>query len=513
MLSNYLFDQVDQQLTATASTLAESNVAELQSVSKALPTQYYAVYFADSGAMLSLNPANVEASEIPNIATLRKALTAKEFNTPYTYSGTGDASWRFINLSVNSGIGLVVGIPITAATQTLAQYTSIFIGFGMIVTLAGGIGAWFLAGSLFAPLRRAEDAAVAIAGGDYSKRLPLAAPNTEIGRLNDSLNVMTDRIEASFAQRIHTIDQMRRFVSDASHELRTPLVSVRGYAELYRMGALGTPEEVAKAMDRIEREAIRMTGLVEDLLALARLDETRPLESSVVDMRQVAYDIALDAMARDHDREVDLLTWRPDPLLEIAAEPEPPAAEPPTANEAPTAGRTPTGLLRIVRRPDRAGRGANATPPAPAAVTPPPTDDIPALVWGEDNKLRQVLTNIVVNALRFTPEGSPLALAVGVDAARDIVVVEVRDHGPGIPEQLRGKIFQRFFRADNSRARDTGGSGLGLAIVAAVVAAHQGTVEALETPGGGATFRISLPLFRNPESDVPTPTQPSDLVH
>lgn len=494
MLSNYLFEQIDQQLTTTATALAQSDVADLQTVTKVLPTQYYAIAFADSGAVLVIPPANTDSDDIPSQATLRKTLSGKALETPYTVTVASGASWRFVNLQISTSIGLVVGIPITSATQTLTQYTNIFIGFGLLVLIAGGGSAWFLAGSLFAPLRRAENAAASIAGGDYTKRLPDASSNTEIGRLNHSLNIMTDRIEASFDQRAKTIDQMRRFVSDASHELRTPLVSVRGYAELYRMGALDTPEDVAQAMDRIEREAIRMAGLVEDLLALARLDETRPLESAVVDMRLIAHDIALDAMARDHDREVELVEWRPSPS---DTPPPPPPAEP---EASPHVARASTGRIRITRRGDRTSREAIAAstspPPPPPATTDESAEPLDALVWGEENKLRQVLTNIVVNALRYTPAGSPLTVAVGVDRARSRVVVEVRDHGPGIPEQLRGKIFQRFFRADNSRTRDTGGSGLGLAIVAAIVAAHRGEVRALETPGGGATFRVALPLYR-----------------
>lgn len=499
MLSNYLFSQVDQQLTSTAATLADANISELSTIAKTLPTSYYPVYFADTGAVLRITPQGVDNDDLPQLATLRKALSANDYDTPYTIVAQGE-TWRFVNVSVSSGIGLVVGIPIVSVTQTLLQYTNIFVSFGILVLLAAGIAAWFMSGSLFAPLKRAEDAAAAIAAGDYTKRLPFATTNTEVGRLNHSLNVMTDRIEASFAQRARTIDQMRRFVSDASHELRTPLVSVRGYAELYRMGALPTEEEVAQAMDRIEREAIRMAGLVEDLLALARLDEARPLESSAVDMRLIAHDTALDAMARDHDRDVDLIEWTApgEPgALGAASEAERPAA-PGSAADAPAGQgqRANSGFRRRTRR------NARETPPGRREEgVASPGDDAPraasdghdALVWGEENKLRQVLTNIVNNALRYTPDGSPLTIAVGVDPSDDAVIVEVRDHGPGIPEQLRGKIFERFFRADTSRTRDTGGSGLGLAIVAAIVAAHGGTVSAHETPGGGATFRIVLP--------------------
>src|SRR6185436_18063257 len=133
------------------------------------------------------------------------------------------------------------------------------------------------------------------ADGDFGQRLSGATPNTEVGRLNRSLNTMLSRIDSAFADRARTIDQMRRFVGDASHELRTPLVSVRGYAELYRMGALQTPEDVAQAMDRIEKEAIRMGTLVEDLLELARLDETRPLQLALIDLVPLTLDAAMDA--------------------------------------------------------------------------------------------------------------------------------------------------------------------------------------------------------------------------
>ena len=123
----------------------------------------------------------------------------------------------------------------------------------------------------------------------------------------------------------------------------------------------------------------------------------------------------------------------------------------------------------------------------------------------EENKIRQVITNLIGNAMRFTPAGSPLELVVHVDPARQVGMLDIVDHGEGVPPQIRDKIFQRFWRADSSRARDTGGSGLGLAIVAAIVEAHRGSVTVVETPGGGATFRVELPLLP-PTTDVaPSP--------
>jgi len=117
-----------------------------------------------------------------------------------------------------------------------------------------------------------------------------------------------------------------------------------------------------------------------------------------------------------------------------------------------------------------------------------------AVVLAEENKIRQVITNLMANAIRFTSDDSPIDIRVSIDDAAERAMIEVIDHGEGIPPQIREKIFQRFWRADTSRTRETGGSGLGLAIVSSIVAAHNGTVDVVETPGGGATFRISLPL-------------------
>ena len=121
--------------------------------------------------------------------------------------------------------------------------------------------------------------------------------------------------------------------------------------------------------------------------------------------------------------------------------------------------------------------------------------EIPAVVLAEENKIRQVITNLLGNAMRFTPADSPLELVVHVDPNRELALLDIVDHGEGVPPQIRDKIFQRFWRADTSRTRATGGSGLGLAIVSGIIAAHHGTVDVLETPGGGATFRIGLPLL------------------
>jgi two-component system OmpR family sensor kinase len=248
---------------------------------------------------------------------------------------------------------------------------------------------------------------------------------------------------------------MRRFAADASHELRTPLVTIRGFSELYRHGALATDEDVATAMGRIESEAKRMGSMVEDLLLLARLDEQRPLQQKPVDLQLIAHDAVVDTQASDRSRPVSL-----------------------------------TGL------------GDDRAAPAP--------------VLGDEAKLRQVVGNLVGNALRYTPDGSPIELAVGIRASEcghPLAVIEVRDHGPGISEEDASKVFERFYRADTSRTRETGGSGLGLAIVAAIVGSHGGSVRVEQTDGGGATLVVSLPVRDDAADETHSGGGHSDETH
>ena len=264
---------------------------------------------------------------------------------------------------------IIIAISSKDTERLLAVYLTIFLGFGLGVVLVGALLTRMLVTSTFTPLREVERTAAAIADGDFSQRLGGATPNTEVGRLNRSLNTMLNRIDRAFRDRARTIEQMRRFVGDASHELRTPLVSVRGYAELYRMGALQSPDEVAQAMDRIEKEAIRMGGLVEDLLALARLDEAKPLELAEVDLVPLARDAALDAMAANPRRTVTVIApeelggadaaGSPAPDLEVELE-----ADRPATGAISFAGRHPRAAARTT--PARRGATRRRTTRRPA---------------------------------------------------------------------------------------------------------------------------------------------------
>ena len=190
----------------------------------------------------------------------------------------------------------------------------------------------------FRPLRQIEDTAAAIADGDLARRIPTRTAKDEVTSLSRSLNVMLAQIEQSFAAREASEERMRQFVADASHELRTPLAAVRGYAELYRQGAVREPADVASAMTRIEGEATRMGGLVEDLLMLARLDDQRPLRFAPVDLTVLAADAAQDARAIDPTRQITVSG-----LLRAArARPWPRATTPSCASCWPTSSPTPS---------------------------------------------------------------------------------------------------------------------------------------------------------------------------
>ena len=522
VLRNYLVDEVDSKLTNFANSLPEEVRLDGANTFKAenatgFANPYYLAAVAADGQLIDDNLTSEQNALRPDVSELT-LLELRELPSKLTLSNrTHSVEWRVLALPggvIGEGehtgeqATLVIGLSLSDSNAIVSRYAAIFLFFGLTVVILGGALTRLLVTTTFTPLREVEATAARFADGDFNQRLAGAIPNTEVGRLNRSLNSMLARIDRAFADRARTIEQMRRFVGDASHELRTPLVSVRGYAELYRMGALTKPEDVAQAMERIEKEAIRMGELVEDLLELARIDEAKPLQLTEVDLVPLATDAALDAMASAPDRVVSVVGT------------DAPAEEPPVEtlvlDEVPSTATTParaaslaTGpiafagatLARLVRSRTRARRGAGET----VTIPEPPPPALRAVVLAEENKIRQVLANLIGNAMRFTPEGSPIEIGVGVDAARRVAILSVIDHGEGIPPQIRGKIFERFWRADSSRTRVTGGSGLGLAIVAAIVDAHRGEVEVVETPGGGATFRVLLPLLPTP-TDSPKPT-------
>ncbi|WP_411720719.1 sensor histidine kinase [Mycetocola sp.] len=522
MLRPALVDKVDTDLISAAQSPVPPGFLDLEDteadnagdmVKDAMSSDYFTAIYDADGRLRAATWQDRPEESLPKISTtfelsdavrsdgvfelqsLDRKTTYHAVVVPYQWDHQG-----------NIGV-VLVAISMRETETIIATYLTIFFGLGLGVIIIGALLTRLLVTSTFHPLREVEHTAAAIADGDFSQRLAVATPNTEVGRLNRSLNTMLARIDQAFADRARTIEQMRRFVGDASHELRTPLVTVRGYAELYRMGALQNTEDLTQAMERIEKEAIRMGGLVEDLLELARLDETKPRVLTPVDLSPIARDAALDANASSPRRTVSVVVDHP-PAFDTAPEqPQPePVATASTVTRSPRADDESTSTRPIAfagatlarlrqRRPRKsADTGAVMTFDPTLTLSAEPTPEVPAIVLAEENKLRQVVTNLVGNALRFTPEDSPLEIGVSANPQNRTATIAVIDHGPGVPPQIREKIFQRFWRADTSRTRETGGSGLGLAIVSSIVAAHHGTVSVSDTPGGGATFRIELPL-------------------
>ena len=282
-------------------------------------------------------------------------------------------------LDADTGTVTVVALPLT---DTDAAISRLIVVEAIATAIALGVlalVAWWVVRLGVRPIKRMADAAAEIADGNLSERVPEGDPRTEAGELGVALNRMLEQIEAAFAERSNTEARLRQFVADASHELRTPVTTIRGYAELYREGALDDRADLDDAMRRAEQEAVRMGALVEDMLQLARLDQHRPPRDEVVDMALLATDTAADARAVDTSRVITVV-----------------------------------GAERLT-------------------------------VSGDSDRLRQVLANLVRNALVHTPPGTPIELRMWRDV--DTVVVDVVDHGPGMTPDDAAHVFERFYRA------------------------------------------------------------------
>ena len=456
LLRAYLQQNTDNLISTTATILSQENpgLIETKLLAKILnlprlPSDYLIAVLDGSGQTVFRIMATDSSNEaLPNLEVINLEIARATGGQPFDLDRTGALgevtidegdSWRVVAQPFRNYLAtVVVALPNSTNLELLRQYRAIGGGFGFLLLALSGLSIWLTIAQALRPLREVERTAQLVSSGDLSQRLMERPGNTEIARLNRSLNSMLDSLEDSVSSRNKTLGQMRRFVADASHELRTPLVSVRGYAELYRQGALTKKSDVQEAMGRIESEAIRMSLLVESLLTLARLDENQKLEAAPTDLAKLV-------------REV-------------------------IEQDVPGKQRIRLTMLSL--------SGAKLA------------TDFKLVAEVNENQIRQVLVNLIENAERFSEPKSEIEIAIGQKTEGE-VVLELIDHGEGIPKQLREKIFERFYRADSSRNRDTGGTGLGLAIVKEIVALHKGRVEVKETKGGGATFRVKLPTQHN----------------
>jgi two-component system OmpR family sensor kinase len=525
----YLQDHADAQLKALSAQVGSpTGIGGLRS--QTLSFEGYVIELRNAqGQQLPCNvctDVNGTGPEVPTSTSWLAANNNKLVTVPAT---SGGDNWRVLARPVgyhetlppfgqagpNMPGTLIVGADLGHLDQAVGWLAKVDLVVSAIVVVALAIVGVAMVRASLRPLTEIEHTAAAIAAGDLSSRVPYHDPRTEMGRLSRSLNVMLAHVESAFRARAkseaaarHSEERMRRFLADASHELRTPLTAIRGYAEYYRQrgglkngsaaatgpaagdisatagatetAAAATAGETATAdisptagatetaaaagpvtatavpgplasasehggpltqvdmdriMERVEQESSRMGGLVEDMLVLARVDQQRPIERRPVDLLTLTADAVQDARIVAPSRSIDLAV----------------------------------------------GTGAAF------------------LVLGDEARLRQVISNLMNNALTHTPGGSPISVRILAgyqqgDPAVPCAILEVTDHGPGLTEEQASRVFERFYRADQARGRRTGGSGLGLAIVQALVAAHGGTVSLDTAPAHGATFRITLPL-------------------
>jgi two-component system OmpR family sensor kinase len=471
----YLRDQIDAELQeytrAAASAVSQAEVRyELNQSPEEVhfggPTDYLLGLTRVPGRPDAIRyDRRLDRNDLPALLS-GAALDDRLGKGPFTLTSPNHRHWRVAVIQFRDGSVLHVGKNMAAvdyAVDTLI-WVDMLVGAAVLIALAG-IGAAIVRSSL-RPLRDIERTATVIAAGDLSRRVPDPEPDdpdpkTELGRLSRTFNAMLAQIEAAFVARaesesaartaqavaqeaaaaarasearaLRSEDRMRQFVADASHELRTPLTTIRGFAELYRQGAVPSAEDAARLVRRIEDEAARMGLLVEDLLLLARLDRERPLVLAPVELPVLAADAVQAARVTAPDRTIE---------LDVQAEPQ---------------------VL---------------------------------VVQGDDARLRQVIGNLVTNALVHTPAQAGVTVRLRAHEPNQ-AVVEVADTGPGLTPEQRERVFERFYRADAARTRRANtvtGTGLGLAIVSAIVAAHDGRVEVDSEPGQGATFRVLLPL-------------------
>jgi two-component system OmpR family sensor kinase len=559
VLKNYLLGQADRTLQSYAHQ-AQGYVGDYVSgggVQNPYSSQGYVIWVPSNGQPVAVleqvqgfhpgmgfsGSQRLQVLPAPQIPDNAAWLAANNNHYVTVPSQSGGLRWRVWveEASVQTGPSsfttgtMVVAVDVTSVYSTIGQLTyldAIVSGLLLLVILIVGIA---VVRASLRPLTDIEKTAGAIAAGDLTRRVPDLDPRTEVGRLAQSLNAMLSQIERAFDARAESEfaarrseERMRQFVADASHELRTPLTAIRGFAEYYRQrggagenpsaagslppgsdadgaeagaGAVVSPRHGSNAepavragsgplppadldriMQRVEQESSRMGGLVEDMLLLARLDQQRPLELGTVDMLTLAADAVHDARMVAPDRSINLTV----------------------------------------------GSGAAL------------------LVLGDEARLRQVIGNLINNAISHTPEGSAIEVRVRVGsmdewrsaaaAARraaanrggqtafavagpnpqpiPAVVFEIADQGHGLTQSQAEHVFERFYRADQARTRQSGGAGLGLAIVAALVAAHGGNVWVESPPGGGAIFRIAIPLApeaRNSGPDLDDGTDPDIL--
>jgi two-component system, OmpR family, sensor kinase len=446
LLRTYLTQQMDSELISVAGgslprveragIAFEAREEEEENEARAaevplqrVPTSISVTLIGPAGIVLGQIGGDLNRTEITSyLQEITPEEVAKRASRPFTIE-TPNSDFRAIAQRLPSGLGtVVVAQSFEDIDRTLRRLQALFILIGLVMILFIVLASRKVITVGLHPLATVEATAVRIAEGDLTARLPDVKPNTEVGRLVKTLNTMLGRIEESFAARVESESKLRRFVADASHELRTPITAIRGFAELHRQGAVTGEEKTKELIGRIENESKRMGSLVEDLLLLARLDQSRQMSAEPVNLSKLVLDAVESARAAGPNHPV-------------------------TFNNL--------------------------------------DEEIYAL--GDNDRIHQVVANLLANARTHTPAGT--LIDVSVSQGDDGVRIRIADNGPGLSKKDQERIFERFYRADSSRVRTDGeGTGLGLSIVDAVMRAHAGQVSVESEVGKGAAFTLFFPV-------------------
>ena len=357
-----------------------------------------------------------------------------------------DTQWRAVSVRGGRGELTTVAIDLSDVKSTVRALVWSQVGIGLAVLLVLGIAGYLVVHRSLRPLAEVEETAAAIAAGQLDRRVPQRDPRTEVGRLSLALNGMLTQIQQAVASSEQSAAQARTSEDRMRRFITDASHELRTPLTTIRGFAelyrQGAARDIEMLMSRIESESRRMGLLVEDLLLLARLDAQRPLEQHRVDLLALATDAVHDAQSIAPNRRI---------AMEVFDGPGTPE------------------------------------------------------VLGDEARLRQVLSNLVSNALQHTPESAGITVRVGTEG--DNAVLEVLDEGPGMTREDAHRVFERFYRADSSRARSSGGTGLGLSIVDSLVYAHGGTVTVATAPGRGCRFQVRLPRI----AEVAAPEVPAQV--
>ncbi|MGJ6122031.1 HAMP domain-containing sensor histidine kinase [Mycolicibacterium sp. Y3] len=353
--------------------------------------------------------------------------------------------WRAMTVRGPHGELTTVAIDLSEVQSTVRALIYAQVGIGLAVLLVLGVAGFAVVHRSLRPLVEVEQTAAAIAAGELERRVPQRDPRTEVGRLSLALNGMLAQIQRAVASSDSSAEAARGSEERMRRFITDASHELRTPLTTIRGYAelyrQGAARDVDMLMGRIESEARRMGLLVEDLLLLARLDVQRPLEQNRVDLLALASDAVHDAQSVAPARHI---------RMEVFDGPGTPE------------------------------------------------------VLGDEARLRQVLSNLVANALQHTPESAGITVRVGTDEQH--AVLEVCDEGPGMSSEDAQRVFERFYRADSSRTRASGGTGLGLSIVDSLVHAHGGTVSVRTAPGHGCQFRVNLPRIAEVAGAAPAVT-------